>query len=116
MPAQREMRHEPHETLHFTAALDLIHDINSATVIADALHTVADHSRHPHRRGTFGLFPVKENRSALFAPLDALTPPAMPARSAVPVRPAGSGRSSGGRRSRTAPVTSDECAAGERSR
>ncbi|KUO15468.1 hypothetical protein [Streptomyces dysideae] len=37
-----------------------------------SLHTVTDHARYLHRRGAFGLFPVKENRSALFAQLDAL--------------------------------------------
>lgn len=31
MLAQREMRHKPHETVHFTAALDLIGDITGAT-------------------------------------------------------------------------------------
>ncbi|MGW0827892.1 ISAs1 family transposase [Streptomyces sp. NPDC002845] len=72
MLAQREMRHKPHETLHFTAALDMIADISGAIVTADALHTVAGHARYLHRRGAFGLFPVKENRSALFARLDAL--------------------------------------------
>lgn len=72
MLAQREMRHKPHETLHFTAAPDLIADITGAIVTADALHTVADHAHYLHRRCAFGLFPVKENRSALFAQLDAL--------------------------------------------
>lgn len=72
MLAQREMRHKPHETVHFTAALDLIADITGAIVTADALHTVAGHARYLHRRGAFGLFPVKENRAALFARLDAL--------------------------------------------
>ncbi|MCN0154359.1 hypothetical protein [Salinispora arenicola] len=72
MLAQREMRHKPHETVHFTAALGLIADITGAIVTADTLHTVADHARYLHRRGAFGLFPVKENRAALFARLDAL--------------------------------------------
>ncbi|MGX4694992.1 ISAs1 family transposase [Streptomyces sp. JNUCC 63] len=72
MLAQREMRHKPHETLHFPAALDLIADITGAIVTADALHTVADHAHYLHSRGAFGLFPVKENRSTLFAQLDAL--------------------------------------------
>ncbi|MFB7499384.1 ISAs1 family transposase [Streptomyces sp. NPDC056161] len=72
MLAQREMRHKPHETLHFTAALDLIADITGAIVTADALHAVADHAHYLHRRGAFGLFPVKENRSTLFAQLDTL--------------------------------------------
>ncbi|WP_461092285.1 ISAs1 family transposase, partial [Streptomyces incanus] len=72
MLAQREMRHKPHETVHFTAALDLIADITGAIVTADALHTVAGHAHYLHRRGAFGLFPVKENRSVLFAQLDAL--------------------------------------------
>jgi predicted transposase YbfD/YdcC len=72
MLAQREMRHKPHETLHFTAALDLVADITGAVVTADALHTVAGHARYLHRRGAYGLFPVKENRAALFAALDAL--------------------------------------------
>jgi hypothetical protein len=36
MLAQREMRHKPHETLHFTAALHLIADITGAIVTADA--------------------------------------------------------------------------------
>ncbi|MFB7928833.1 ISAs1 family transposase [Streptomyces sp. NPDC056039] len=72
MLAQREMRHKPHETVHFTAALDLIADITGAIITADALHTVADHARCLHRRGAFGLFPVKENRAVLFAQLDAL--------------------------------------------
>ncbi|MFE4333749.1 hypothetical protein ACFRQM_31265 [Streptomyces sp. NPDC056831] len=70
MLAQREMRHKPHETVHFTAALDLIADIAGAIVTADALHTVAGHARYLHRRGAFGLFPVKGNRSTLFAALD----------------------------------------------
>ncbi|MFE6975593.1 ISAs1 family transposase [Streptomyces sp. NPDC057682] len=72
MPAQRAMRHKPHETVHFSAALDLIADITGAIVTADALHTVAGHARYLHRRGTFGLFPVKENRATLFTQLDAL--------------------------------------------
>ncbi|MEU3342865.1 ISAs1 family transposase [Streptomyces sp. NPDC006668] len=72
MLAQREMRHKPHETVHFSAALDLIDDITGAIVTADALHTVADHARYLHRRGAFGLFPVKKNRAALFTQLDAL--------------------------------------------
>ncbi|MEU6402928.1 hypothetical protein [Streptomyces sp. NPDC046985] len=72
MPAQREMRHKPHETVHYTAALDLIADITGPIVTADALHTVADHARYLHRRGAFGLFPVRENRAALLARLDAL--------------------------------------------
>ncbi len=66
------MRHKPHETLHFTTALDLIADITGAIVTADALHTVADHAHYLHSRGAFGLFPVKENRAALFTQLDAL--------------------------------------------
>ncbi|WP_405717534.1 ISAs1 family transposase [Streptomyces sp. NBC_01537] len=72
MLAQREMRHKPHETVHLTAALDLIADITGAIVTADALHTVAGHAHYLHRRGAFGLFPVKENRSTLFAQLDTL--------------------------------------------
>lgn len=72
MLAQREMRHKPHETRHFTTALDLIADITGAIVTADALHTVAAHARYLHTRGAFGLFPVKENRARLFAQLDAL--------------------------------------------
>jgi predicted transposase YbfD/YdcC len=72
MLAQRAMRHKPHETLHFTAALDLVPEITGAIVTADALHTVAGHARYLHRRGAFGLFPVKGNRAALFARLDAL--------------------------------------------
>jgi predicted transposase YbfD/YdcC len=72
MLAQREMRHKPHETVHFAAALDLIADITGAIVTADALHTVAGHARYLNHRGAFGLFPVKENRSTFFAQLDAL--------------------------------------------
>ncbi|MEU9730695.1 ISAs1 family transposase [Streptomyces sp. NPDC048002] len=72
MLAQREMQHKPHETLHFAPALDLVTDISGMIVTADALHTVAAHARYLHRRGAFGLFPVKENRPALFAQLDAL--------------------------------------------
>ncbi|MGW0880339.1 ISAs1 family transposase [Streptomyces sp. NPDC002671] len=72
MLAQREMRHKPHETLHFTAALDAIADITGRIVTADALHTVAGHAAYLHSRGAFGLFPVKENRAVLFAQLDAL--------------------------------------------
>lgn len=72
MLAQRAMRHKPHEIRHFTAALDLVADITGAIVTADALHTVANHARYLNRRGAFGLFPVKENRSTLFAQLDAL--------------------------------------------
>lgn len=72
MLAQRAMRHKPHETAHFAAALDLITDITGAIVTADALHTVAAHARYLHKRGAYGLFPVKENRARLFAQLDAL--------------------------------------------
>lgn len=72
MLAQRQMRHKPHETVHFTAALDMIADVSGAIVTADALHTVADHAHYLHRRGAFGLFPVKENRPTLFTQLDAL--------------------------------------------
>ncbi|WP_406729622.1 ISAs1 family transposase [Streptomyces sp. GD-15H] len=72
MLAQRAMRHKPHETLHFTAALDLIADITGAIVTADALHTAADHAHYLYRRGAFGFFPVKENRATLFVRLDAL--------------------------------------------
>ncbi|MET7858181.1 ISAs1 family transposase [Streptomyces sp. NPDC005318] len=72
MLAQREMRHKPHETLHFTAALDLVADITGTIVTADALHTVAGHARYLHRRGAWGLFPVKENRAVLFTQLDSL--------------------------------------------
>ncbi|MEU2995471.1 ISAs1 family transposase [Streptomyces griseoincarnatus] len=72
MLTQREMRHKPHETLHFAPALDLVTDISGMIVTADALHTVAAHARYLHRRGAFGLFPVKENRPTLFAQLDAL--------------------------------------------
>lgn len=72
MLAQRKMRHKPHETLHFAAALDLVADISGMIVTADALHTIAGHARYLHARGAFGLFPVKENRPVLFAQLDAL--------------------------------------------
>lgn len=72
MLAQREMRHKPHETLHFAPALDLVTDIRGMIVTADALHTVAAHARYLHRRGAFGLFPVKNNRPTLYAALDAL--------------------------------------------
>lgn len=72
MPAQRAMRHKPHETVHFTGALDLIADITGAIITADALHTVAGHARYLHARGAYGLFPVKENRPVLFAQLDGL--------------------------------------------
>lgn len=54
MLAQREMRHKPHETLHFPAALDLIADITGAVVTADALHTVAIEAQHFVRDVTFG--------------------------------------------------------------
>ncbi|WP_327687102.1 ISAs1 family transposase [Streptomyces sp. NBC_00467] len=69
---QREMPHKPHETVHFTAALDVIADITGAIVTTDTLHTVADHARYLHRRGAYGLFPVKENRPTLYSQLDAL--------------------------------------------
>ncbi|MFE7974264.1 hypothetical protein [Streptomyces shenzhenensis] len=62
MLAQRAMRHKPHETIHFAASLNLIADLTGAIATADALHT----------HGAFGLFPVKENRSTLFAQLDAV--------------------------------------------
>lgn len=72
MLAQREMRHKPHETLHFGPALDMVADITGMIVTGDALHTVADHARYLHDRGAFGLFPVKQNRPVLFTQLDAL--------------------------------------------
>ncbi len=37
MLTQREIRHKPHETVHFTTALDLIADITGAIVTTDAL-------------------------------------------------------------------------------
>ncbi|MET8398211.1 hypothetical protein [Streptomyces sp900116325] len=52
--------------------MDLVTDITGVIVTADALHTVAAHARYLHRRGTFSLFLVNENRPTLFTQLDAL--------------------------------------------
>ncbi|GAA3771102.1 hypothetical protein [Streptomyces chiangmaiensis] len=58
--AQREMCYKPHESLHFTAALDLIADITGAIVTADALHTVADHAHYLHHRGASASSPSRK--------------------------------------------------------
>lgn len=47
-------------------------DLDGATVTADALHTVKATAELIHQRGGQFVFPVKENRQALFDALDAL--------------------------------------------
>lgn len=56
------------------SALDLLAtmDIKGSTVTADALHTVKATAELIHARGGQFVFPVKENRRALFDALDAL--------------------------------------------
>ena len=54
-----------------TVVLDQI-DLEGKIVTADALHTVAAAADHIHERGGEFVFPVKENRRALFDALDAL--------------------------------------------
>lgn len=53
------------------AVLDQI-DLNDKIVTADALHTVKATAEHIHQRGGEFVFPIKENRRALFDAFDAV--------------------------------------------
>jgi predicted transposase YbfD/YdcC len=69
--AQAEVGAKTNEVPMATAVLGRI-DLNNKIVTADALHTVKATAQHIHERGGQFVFPVKENRRALFAALDAL--------------------------------------------
>ncbi|WP_433229033.1 ISAs1 family transposase [Actinomadura formosensis] len=62
---------KPKETTVATSVLAQI-DLNDKVVTADALHTVKATATYIHARGGHFVFPVKENRQALFDALDAL--------------------------------------------
>ncbi|HET9116959.1 MAG TPA: ISAs1 family transposase [Pseudonocardiaceae bacterium] len=69
--AQAEVSAKTNEVPMATAVLGRI-DLNNKIVTADALHTVKATAQHIHERGGQFVFPVKENRRALFDALDAL--------------------------------------------
>jgi predicted transposase YbfD/YdcC len=69
--AQAEVGKKTNEVPMATVVLDQI-DLNSKIVTADALHTVKATANHIHEHGGEFVFPVKENRRALFDALDAL--------------------------------------------
>jgi predicted transposase YbfD/YdcC len=69
--AQAEVGKKTNEVPMATAVLDQI-DLDGKIVTADALHTVKATAVHIHERGGEFVFPVKENRRALFDALDAL--------------------------------------------
>ena len=69
--AQAEVGAKTNEVPMATAVLGRI-DLNNKIVTADALHTVKATAQHIHERGGQFVFPVKENRRALFDALDAL--------------------------------------------
>lgn len=69
--AQAEVGAKTNEVPMATAVLGRI-DLNNKIVTADALHTVKATAQHIHERGGQFVFPVKENRRALFDALDTL--------------------------------------------
>jgi len=69
--AQAEVGAKTNEVPMATAVLESL-DLNNTIVTADALHTVKATAHHIHQRGGHFVFPVKENRRALFDALDAL--------------------------------------------
>jgi predicted transposase YbfD/YdcC len=69
--AQAEVGPKTNEVPMAAAVLSQI-DLNNKIVTADALHTVKATATHIHERGGQFVFPVKENRRALFNALDAL--------------------------------------------
>lgn len=69
--AQAEVGAKTNEVAMAAAVLGRI-DLNNKIVTADALHTVKATAQHIHERGGQFVFPVKENRRALFDALDAL--------------------------------------------
>ena len=69
--AQAEVGKKTNEVPMATVVLGQI-DLDDKIVTADALHTVKATARHIHEHGGEFVFPVKENRRALFDALDAL--------------------------------------------
>ena len=69
--AQAEVGKKTNEVPMAAVVLGQI-DLNDKIVTADALHTVKATARHIHEHGGEFVFPVKENRRALFDALDAL--------------------------------------------
>jgi predicted transposase YbfD/YdcC len=69
--AQAEVGKKTNEVPMATVALDQI-DLAGKIVTADALHTVKATADHIHEHGGEFVFPVKENRRALFDALNAL--------------------------------------------
>ena len=68
---QAEVGKKTNEVPMATVVLGQI-DLDNKIVTADALHTVKATARHIHEHGGEFVFPVKENRRALFDTLDAL--------------------------------------------
>ena len=69
--AQAEVGKKTNEVPMATVVLGQI-DLEGKVVTADALHTVKATANHIHEHGGEFVFPVKENRRALFDALDAL--------------------------------------------
>ena len=69
--AQAEVGKKTNEVPMATVVLGQI-DLEDKIVTADALHTVKATANHIHEHGGEFVFPVKENRRALFDALDAL--------------------------------------------
>jgi predicted transposase YbfD/YdcC len=69
--AQAEVGKKTNEVPMAAVVLGQI-DLNNKIVTADALHTVKATANHIHEHGGEFVFPVKENRRALFDALDAL--------------------------------------------
>jgi predicted transposase YbfD/YdcC len=69
--AQAEVGRKTNEVPMATVVLGRI-DLDNKIVTADALHTVKATANHIHDHGGEFVFPVKENRRALFDALDAL--------------------------------------------
>ena len=69
--AQTEVGAKTNEVPMATVVLDHL-DLNGTIVTADALHTVKATAKHIHDHGGQFIFPVKQNRRALFDAIDAL--------------------------------------------
>src|SRR5260370_15969131 len=69
--AQAEVGKKTNEVPMAAVVLGQI-DLNGKIVTADALHTVKATANHIHEHGGEFVFPVKENRQALFDALNAL--------------------------------------------
>jgi predicted transposase YbfD/YdcC len=69
--AQTEVGAKTNEVPMATVVLDRL-DLNGKIVTADALHTVKATAKHIHDHGGQFIFPVKQNRRALFDAINAL--------------------------------------------